>query len=51
MNFLRNINIKIYVASHRAMVGSAIVRNLQAKVQLRDDLHMAYKSFLTQVQR
>ena len=27
----KNTNIKIYVAGHRGMVGSAIVRNLQAK--------------------
>jgi GDP-L-fucose synthase len=26
-----NLNEKIYVAGHRGMVGSAIVRNLQAK--------------------
>lgn len=31
MNFDKNINIKTYVAGHRGMVGSAIVRNLQAK--------------------
>lgn len=31
MNIDKNINIKIYVAGHRGMVGSAIVRNLQAK--------------------
>ena len=31
MNIDNNTNIKIYVAGHRGMVGSAIVRHLQAK--------------------
>ena len=31
MSIDKNTNIKIYVAGHRGMVGSAIVRNLQAK--------------------
>ena len=31
MSFDKNTNVKIYVAGHRGMVGSAIIRNLQAK--------------------
>lgn len=31
MNFDKNTNVKIYVAGHCGMVGSAIIRNLQAK--------------------